>query len=418
MKKFLSLLFSIVFFLSCNSRKNDAVQQHQEVVKQEDSLQLKTDWNTGEDCTLQLHLKGIRYDSMSLICVNMKTFHGYRVNGESADGRNWMFSIPDSLYHLTSNFLFDPKLKGEKSNIIRHRIIFKSFQNGDTLNHSNVLPLDRKIVNIYAKYLDTHVKENVPMVDIVAGDNKTFFGSYHADRCEMSSEINPDFELQGKYPAFPYIPAYKEDTYDNFIARCLEIIKKYPDSQYLTGCVAENRTVFCTKESLQKLFAAFSKKNRQSEFGKIIDDYLKHYFTFSNMKLPKYENGNMEFVIQDSTKMNLIVFSASWCKPCHEMIPLMKSVYRDLHDRLNITYISMDEEKTADNWRKQMKDDSIPWRSLMAEYDIKTVQATYNPTGAIPFALLVYPNKTVEIIEIRQKDQKEKLYSVCNDFQK
>jgi hypothetical protein len=130
--------------------------------------------------------------------------------------------ISDSMYRLTSAFLFDPKLKGEKSNI-RHRIIFLSFQNGDTLNHSDLLPLDRKIVEIHAKYLDSQVMGNAPMNDITTKDSKVFFGLFHGDRCEILSEINSDFELQGKYPTFPYIPAYNEDTYDNYIAQCLDI---------------------------------------------------------------------------------------------------------------------------------------------------------------------------------------------------
>jgi hypothetical protein len=85
--------------------------------------------------------------------------------------------------------------------------------------------------------------------------------------------------------------------------------------------MVNNRMAFQTKESLQKLFSAFSKKNKQSENEKIIDDYLEHYFAFSNMKLPKCENNNLEFVIQDSTKMNLIVFFTMVFAPCREEIP-------------------------------------------------------------------------------------------------
>ena len=415
MRKYLLLSFLVVFFISCNSKKNDTSQLHREGIQQ-NSFLLKTDWNNCEDHTFQFHLEGIRYDSLSLICVNKTKFQGYRVNGESADGSNWTFLIPDSVYRLASNFFFDPKLKGEKSNI-RHRILFLSCQNGDTLNHSNMLPLDRKIADIYAKYLDTEVFENTPAVDIVSGDDTVFFVSLHSDHCEILSEINSDFELRGKYLTFPYISSYREDTYDNYITQCLNIIGENPDSRYLIGCVAENRTAFHTKESLQKIYAAFSKENQQSDFGKIIDKYLQHFFVFSNIKLLRYDNSNMEYLIQDSTKMNLIVFSASWCAPCHKLIPALKEIYKDLKSQLDITYISMDEEKTSDNWRKLMKEQAIPWRSLMAKDNIKSVQEKYNLSGGIPFTLLVYPDKTVEIIDIRQDDQREKLYSVCKNVE-
>jgi len=111
--------------------------------------------------------------------------------------------------------------------------------------------------------------------------------------------------------------------------------------------------------------------------------------------------------------MNLIVFSASWCEPCHELIPILKGIYADLKDRLDFTYISMDEKKTANSWRKLLQDKDIPWRSLMAENEIDEVKLMYNPGGNIPLALLVYPDKTIDKIYLWDNVQREKLYSIC-----
>ena len=99
--------------------------------------------------------------------------------------------------------------------------------------------------------------------------------------------------------------------------------------------------------------------------------------------------------------------------PCIEEIPILKEIYNDLKDQLDITYISMDNTKTAGYWRNLMSEKAIPWRSLMAKNNMEEVQEKYNPSKSVPFILLVYPNKHVEIIDVRNKNDKEKLYSVC-----
>ena len=242
--------------------------------------------------------------------------------------------------------------------------------------------------------------------------NEFYYATLHFDNCEIPLFKNSEFEIQAYHPSFPFQKGYNRDSLENRMGQCLKIIEKYPDSHYLIGCIAQFRADFA-KESLQKVFNTFSEKNRQSYFGKIIDDYLKHYFVFSNMKLPRYDNDNLEFVIQDSTKINLIVFSASWCTPCIEEIPILKEIYNDLNDRLNITYISIDNTKTAGYWQNLMSEKAIPWRSLMAKNNIKEVQEKYKPSKSIPYILLVYPNKRVEIIDVRNKEDKDKLYTVC-----
>ena len=382
MKKILLLPLFIFFFVFCNSKK---------------------------DYTFQLHLKGIRFDTLLFAGVNITSDNAVKIYGESTDGSNWKFSIPDSIYCSVSNSFLVPKLKGDGQNI-KHRLVFLTYQNGDTLNHGGLFPLDRKIVKIDANYLNTQVRENTPMVN--AGDNEIYFATHHSDYCLIPFYKNSEFEVQAYYPFFPEIPGCEQKPVENYIIQCLSIIKKYSNSRFLIGRVAAHRTNF-EKESLQKLYAAFSKNNQQTYFGKIINAHLKNYFVFSNMQLPECNNGNLKYVIEDSTKMNLIVFSASWCASCHELIPYLKGVYTDLKDMLDITYISMDEEKTADNWQKLMKEQAIPWRSLIAKDKIAIVHETYNPSGTIPFALLVYPNKTMEIIDVRQNVQREKLYSVC-----
>ena len=106
-----------------------------------------------------------------------------------------------------------------------------------------------------------------------------------------------------------------------------------------------------------------------------------------------------------------MIFSASWCTPCHEMIPELKNIYKDLKKNLNFVYISMDEFKYVSNWRKLMKDKAIPWRSLLSSGHVKEIEDKFD-AGSLPHMLLVYPNMTVRKIDIRNSKERNTLYQL------
>ncbi|GHT51633.1 hypothetical protein FACS189440_20880 [Bacteroidia bacterium] len=206
---------------------------------------------------------------------------------------------------------------------------------------------------------------------------------------------------------------YHEKNYDEFILQYTDTVKKNPDSHFLIGRVVSNLQKYSTRESLQMIYDAFSQTNKDSYFGEIIEHYMENYYVFSDTILPAYDTGKLESIIQDSTKINLVAFSASWCIPCHKQIPILKEIYNDLKGCIEITYISEDEFDYVDNWRKLMKEENIPWRSLLAMNDVEAIRKKYNAI-AIPYVLLVYPgNGRLESLDVRVKEDKDKLYSLC-----
>ena len=76
-----------------------------------------------------------------------------------------------------------------------------------------------------------------------------------------------------------------------------------------------------------------------------------------------------------------------------------------------MVYISIDENKYVEAWKKLMIGQNIPWRSLMSLDHVKDVVNQYD-AGSIPNMLLVYPNKTVKKIDIRVKEDKDLLYKL------
>lgn len=136
-------------------------------------------------------------------------------------------------------------------------------------------------------------------------------------------------------------------------------------------------------------------------------------FKFQNMELPTSANlSNKEQVIIDSKKYNLIVFSASWCGPFRKEIPILKHIYNELNETLDIVYISIDEAKTVEAWQKLIQTEAIPWRSLNAYKNNNEVKEKYNIVFGIPCSLLVAPNGVAEFLDVRKAEDKQLLYQL------
>ena len=58
-------------------------------------------------------------------------------------------------------------------------------------------------------------------------------------------------------------------------------------------------------------------------------------------------------------------------------------------------------------------EEDIPWRSLLAINEIKKIKSAYS-VREIPYTILVYPgNSCFKVIDVRKKEGKDKLYSLC-----
>ncbi|MDR0866089.1 MAG: thioredoxin family protein [Candidatus Symbiothrix sp.] len=362
-----------------------------------------------QDYKFQLHLEGIQYDSLELFGSYIED-RLITIPGKSTDGKNWDFTIPDSIYDSAAHLTFSPKSKNKEPGI-EHEISLVCYINGDTINYGG-FTLDRRVTDIQAQYIETQVEEEVASYQIGKLDEgNIYYATIYSDILSIPYFDNTDFAVRSKY-SFRYL--HDVDNYEEYRDRFMGAIKDYPDSRHLIKLVAIDLQNFSTKEDLQKILGSFSEVNQQSSWGKIIQDYVEHYYTFSNTILPRWDTGDLEPIIQDSTKINLVIFSTSWCKPCREEIPILKEIYSDFKDNIAMTYISLDDEpEYVNNWKELMKKEAIPWRSLLAVNDVKAIKRKYN-AYAIPYILLVYPDSDrFDIINVREKADKDKLYSLC-----
>jgi hypothetical protein len=97
----------------------------------------------------------------------------------------------------------------------------------------------------------------------------------------------------------------------------ISIIERYPSSQYLLSLINENKSMIY-KNELELMLKHFSSTALQSGIGKTLVNYVRQKVdmpVFSNETLDM-ENGELGMIYNMSSKINVIVFWASWCAPC------------------------------------------------------------------------------------------------------
>lgn len=380
-KEFLLLLSCLLFALGIHSQNKELES-------------LKAD--TAEQCTLEIELKGTEYEKLQLIIIghNQKT---KSIDGEKIDACNWKFTYPNSLYQTSMYMqLFIP---AEDKNTLHFASLHFLSQRGDTIrkNMFNVSPNEK-----YAalKYKQSFRKN----FEFYGGKDVTF------DNFVISEKRNTDLSL-GALNNFHIIDRTDTANYQSNLEHFITLVKENNNSHFLLCNLRISFFDFKSKKDVALVYAPFSDEMKRSPFGREISQYL-YANNFINMKLPSCETGVYESVLQGKSKYALVAFSASWCGPCHKQIPLLKKVYQDLNSTVEFVYISIDEANTVQEWKKVMRNESIPWRSLLASDRLAEVKSTYL-VEYIPLLYLVYPDQTFEIIDIKKEADRKKLYNLC-----
>jgi len=364
-----------------------------------------------------LQLNGKKYDELYLQTmlpvpshfINIKIF-----TGQSEDGHKWTFFIPDSINKMVDSYGILTRPFDFKTNT-SYTIRFS----GLSKKKEQFFPYvyDEKNPIIEATYIETTQVKGVPG----QGDFMVVNDTFACDGPSRSRDIfsvnfkakDTELELSMKFRAFPFIDM---DHYDTSFAEKDSISHLYPNSTFLMSNFYYMCSSFKNMDDAKKIYDNFSKENKSTWFGKesgnFIANYKKLYSSgFENVLLKNSDTEALEPIIRDSTKFTLVIFSASWCSPCHKIIPELMDVYKDLNRKLEMVYVSLDQSKTVNDWKKLIKEKNIPWRSLVTAGRVKDIEDKYD-AGKIPHMLLVYPNKSVKKIDIREKDDKEMLYQL------
>jgi len=227
---------------------------------------------------------------------------------------------------------------------------------------------------------------------------------------------NSDMTVRSQDPFFSWFMNFNGEgtSYDEHLASYNELSKRHPDSRFLMSNLAANLKQYKSRKDVQTIYDNLSDKHKNTRWAKNIEQFLSG--KFKNTSLTTADKNIEEDLVQDTSKINLVVFSASWCAPCIAEIPLLKEIYKDLNKNLILTFVSMDNEKGIASFQKLIDEKDIPWRTLFAYKDVKEIEQKYF-VQSIPHNILIYPNGEMEIIDVRNDEQRAKLYSMVKPLE-
>lgn len=296
---------------------------------------------TSQGKIVQLNIKDKKYENIAMKIVST-TPKAYYVTGKSTDNYHWTFNIPDSISQNIWSLQFVYNSKNNKTGMS-----FSTVINNDTLSAPvNNFENNSDTLIINGEFLKNNTKQNdVLMVDI---NEKSYLMEYM------------------KYPGFAFFyDPNNNKGYDDFIEDYKLKISANPNSVYYISNLSAAVAHFRSKSDIKNLYDLFSTPLQNSSHGKRIFDYINRNTEFENITLSLVNDEHkQEALIQDFTKYNLIELTASWCIWCHKIIPTLNEISKQYKDRLIITYVTIDNEKGLEDFRKQIKKQNITWRAL------------------------------------------------------
>lgn len=357
--------------------------------------------------TLKLTIENKKYESLSLFTMlpDSKGYsNGWETPGKSTDGFHWTFVVPEialGYYIRTQPFDFK-KNEAYELHYSANKISDKTVRK---------FSLEKEVTRIKGNYTHTSV-ESIEGLAYLLVDTLVMDPKISIDVIDLKIEepYHSSLEIQLAYPFFDNADRYKFDER-------LKIIKSFPSSSYLFGCLPSLLNSY-NKQELVSLFDSFTGNLRHSHEGKVIYDLINlviNPVAIDTLSLINSRDETLKPVIKDRSKYTLVIFSASWCAPCHALIPLLKEVFNDCKKNLNLVYISTDRSEEEKQWKELLEKEAIPWYSFFARDYKRGLYKQYQVEG-IPHSLLVYPDGTIETIDVRKSSDKIRLYKLVEEI--
>lgn len=167
-----------------------------------------------------------------------------------------------------------------------------------------------------------------------------------------------------------------------------------------------------TTDSLKLLFNRFPPKLRNTKYGKVI----KEYISTSNLKIGSHFKdivgrnlNNKEVKLSDyKNKVILLDFWASWCGPCRLENKELGILFKK-YERNGFEVVSFSIDTDPEAWKLASEQDSITWVNISDLRGFFSKQAASYKIRAIPKAILINRNGTIEEILDGYNDSKEGL---------
>ena len=141
-------------------------------------------------------------------------------------------------------------------------------------------------------------------------------------------------------------------------------------------------------ENHQAIYDAFSQKDKESQYGKEVDNEL-HPSSLLGKQAPQIEVADIEGnTMQVNTHFTdarylLVDFWASWCEPCRVEMNNLKQIYEKYAPK-GLKMISITTEKDLNEWKKALTEEQMPWsnyrdinRKMLNAYHVRYIPSIF-----------------------------------------
>ncbi|MBF0577065.1 TlpA family protein disulfide reductase [Dysgonomonas sp. GY617] len=337
---------------------------------------------------IRIQLDGVCYEKMEA------EFSSFLVAGVELEDRSWLFVVPDSIFstYTSTSFVGYKTNQDSVAYHINFNIVLDEYPFETSSN-----------VFFFSDIPDTYIKACFQKRTDVLSEKycKDEFFIYEGD-----SEVFNSLKMVEEF-----VHALRTLPGEESAKVYLNILRKYPTTR--SALTLSSIGVNLNLSMLEDVYSIISPELKDSYYGKRILREIskkKSLQVFNNMSLPDWQTGIEENIVKDSSNYTLVVFSASWCSPCHKLIPVLKQIYNDLHQYLDIVYVSVDDDKTEKHWKDLMIKKDIPWRSLLAAKQYAGVIERYF-AESIPRLYFVDKERKGRMLDFARGEDLEWLYS-------
>jgi thiol-disulfide isomerase/thioredoxin len=352
-------------------------------------------------------LKNAPFNSLALL--DYREHHNLIIKGKSIGQFKWEFTVPDSVLQNSENMMLIVPEKDELLNAYHQINFVRNFKNKKTSFVNIGLQDERNYIE--AEYQGRSLFENVNISSFINEIDTVVRGNLMANSFNLLVRNDgSDIHIRSIDPYYSWFyNDEKKMSYSDYLLSYTQLAKKYPNSRYLISSLSRNLNQYKTKQDVIKIYQNFSKDALQYKWSKNIELFLKG--RIQDLSLDNIKSSNTESIILDSLKYNLLIFSASWCIPCIKEIPLLKKLHESLSQHITFTFVSMDDEKSVKTFEKILIENKVSWRTLYAYKNLNGVKDFFS-IKSLPHSLLIHPNGKMEVIDVRDVKNQEKLYNL------
>lgn len=360
--------------------------------------------------TIELNMIGsTKYDNLYIRPWMLFDRECELIPGKTQDGQRWIFSIPDSVL-LKSASLSLCSLN--KTDLYRgtgqRRIGFEWVNHADTLiGHYFHFTDNKKKIQLNMYFSRTELEQNYQYIP--SSDTTVLVNQWYSDYYITNPNQNQFLKENMITPIDFFFSSFGTDAYKDFLIKYAVKIQNNPNSLYYIEELASTLNYYESKTDIQYLYNFFSETVQNSYFGQIVNRHI-NLFSIDNVLLKNTDTEKYDLIVDNTDKYTLLVFSASYCVPCLKKIPMLKQIYEEQKDILDIVYISVDDENRLIQWKNIMQNENIQWKSLWLDKN-NDFRSKWNING-IPDYLLIHPNLIAEKIQLKEETDVNNLYRI------